>query len=158
MFEVGFGEIALIAVVALLVLGPERLPGVARTVGALVRRARASWQSVRSEIERELAGEDIKKNLDEARRAAADVRSDVQSAASDIEKSSTMPPPGSSSHGGPCPRQRRRTVVPVASDRASRTTPEGGRSGAGRAGRADSDREQALWLACAAADQASASG
>jgi sec-independent protein translocase protein TatB len=101
MFEVGFGEIALIAVVALLVLGPERLPGVARTVGALVRRARASWQSVRSEIERELAAEDIKKNLDEARRAAADVRSDVQSAASDIEKSSTMPPPGSSSHGGP---------------------------------------------------------
>jgi len=101
MFEVGFGEIALIAVVALLVLGPERLPGVARTVGALVRRARASWQSVRSEIERELAAEDIKKNLDEARRAAADVRSDVQSAASDIEKSSAMPPPGSSSHGGP---------------------------------------------------------
>jgi sec-independent protein translocase protein TatB len=101
MFEVGFGEIALIAVVALLVLGPERLPGVARTVGALVRRARASWQSVRSEIERELAAEDIKKNLDEARRAAADVRGDVQSAASDIEKASTMPPPGSSSNGGP---------------------------------------------------------
>jgi sec-independent protein translocase protein TatB len=101
MFEVGFGEIALIAVVALLVLGPERLPGVARTVGALVRRARASWQSVRSEIERELAAEDIKKNLDEARRAAADVRGDVQAAASDIEKGSSMSTPESSSHGGP---------------------------------------------------------
>lgn len=99
MFEVGFGEIALIAVVALLVLGPERLPGVARTVGALVRRARASWQSVRTEIERELAAEDIKKNLDEARRAAADIRSDVNSTASDIEKSATPPEP--SSHGGP---------------------------------------------------------
>ena len=98
MFEAGFGEIALIAVVALLVLGPERLPGVARTLGALVRRARASWQSVRVEIERELAAEDIKKNLDEARRAAADVRGEVQSAASDIEKNSTTP--GSSSHGG----------------------------------------------------------
>lgn len=98
MFEVGFGEIALIAVVALLVLGPERLPGVARTVGALVRRARASWQSVRTEIERELAAEDMKKSLDEARRAAADVHSEVNAAASDIEKNSTTP--GPSSHGG----------------------------------------------------------
>jgi sec-independent protein translocase protein TatB len=98
MFEVGFSEIALIAVVALLVLGPERLPGVARTVGALVRRARASWQNVKGEIERELAAEDIKKNLDEARRAASEVRGDVASAASDIEKSTNAP--GPSSHGG----------------------------------------------------------
>jgi sec-independent protein translocase protein TatB len=98
MFEVGFGEIALIAVVALLVLGPERLPGVARTVGALVRRARASWQNVKGEIERELAAEDIKKNLDEARRAAADVQGEVNTAASDIEKSSNSQ--GPSSHGG----------------------------------------------------------
>jgi len=98
MFEVGFGEIALIAVVALLVLGPERLPGVARTVGALVRRARASWQSVRTEIERELAAEDMKKNLDEARRAAADIRGEVQNAGAEIEKNAT--PPGPSSHGG----------------------------------------------------------
>ena len=101
MFEVGFGEIALIAVVALLVLGPERLPGVARTVGALVRRARASWQNVKGEIERELAAEDMKKSLDEARRAAADVHAEVQSAASDIEKGASPPTPGSSPNGGP---------------------------------------------------------
>jgi sec-independent protein translocase protein TatB len=98
MFEIGFGEIALIAVVALLVLGPERLPGVARTVGALVRRARASWQNVKGEIERELAAEDIRKNLDEARRAAAEVRGEVKSAAADIEKTASTPDP--SSHGG----------------------------------------------------------
>ena len=70
MFDVGFSEIALIAVVALLVLGPERLPRVARTVGALLRRARASWQGVRSEIERELASEDLKTNIHDTRRAA----------------------------------------------------------------------------------------
>ena len=98
MFEIGFGEIALIAVVALLVLGPERLPGVARTVGALVRRARASWQNVKGEIERELAAEDMKKNLDEARRAAAEVRGEMSSAAADIEKNAN--PQGPSSHGG----------------------------------------------------------
>ena len=53
MFDIGFGKLALIAVVALLVLGPERLPRVARTAGALIRRARNSWASVRAEIERE---------------------------------------------------------------------------------------------------------
>ncbi len=47
MFDFSFSEIGLIAVVGLLVLGPERLPKVARTAGALVRRARTSWQSVR---------------------------------------------------------------------------------------------------------------
>jgi sec-independent protein translocase protein TatB len=84
MFDIGFSEIALIAVVALLVLGPERLPKVARTVGALVRRARSSWQNVRSEIERELAAEDLKKTINETRRAA-DVRTDLHAAAADIE-------------------------------------------------------------------------
>jgi len=98
MFEVGFSEIALIAVVALLVLGPERLPRVARTVGALVRRARASWQNVKGEIERELAAEDMKRSLDEARKAAQEVQGDVHATASDIEKSAGAS--GPPSHGG----------------------------------------------------------
>jgi sec-independent protein translocase protein TatB len=80
MFDVGFSEIALIAVVALLVLGPERLPKAARTAGALLRRARASWQNVRGEIERELAAEDLRKSMREVRRAA-DIRPDVEAAA-----------------------------------------------------------------------------
>lgn len=92
MFDIGFSEIALIAVVALLVLGPERLPKVARTVGALVRRARSSWQNVRGEIERELAAEDMKKTINDLRRTA-DVRPDVKAAAADIDASSTPSPP-----------------------------------------------------------------
>ncbi|NCT66680.1 MAG: twin-arginine translocase subunit TatB [Rhodanobacteraceae bacterium] len=90
MFDVSFSELALIAVVALLVLGPERLPRVARTAGALLRRARSSWQSVRSEIERELAAEDLKKSLDEARHAA-DIRPDVAAAAADLDASTRTP-------------------------------------------------------------------
>ena len=86
MFDIGFSELALVAVVALLVLGPERLPKVARTVGALLRRARSSWQDVRGEIERELAAEDLKKTIHETRRAA-DIRTDVAAAAADIEAS-----------------------------------------------------------------------
>lgn len=93
MFDIGFSEIALIAVVALLVLGPERLPRVARTAGALLRRARNSWQEVRGEIERELAAEDIKRTIRDAQRDA-DVRTDVREAAGEIEKSvrDTAPP------------------------------------------------------------------
>jgi len=80
MFDIGMGELGLIAVVGLLVLGPERLPRVARTAGVLVRKARQSWQSVRSDIERELAAEDLKRTLRETA-AAADPGPELRRAA-----------------------------------------------------------------------------
>ena len=71
MFDVGFAEIFLLALIGLLVLGPERLPGVARTVGGFVRKARSSWISLRTTIESELAEADlaapIKKTSEELR-------------------------------------------------------------------------------------------
>jgi len=63
MFDVGFSELLIIAVVALLVLGPERLPKAARFVGLWVRRARAQWYSVKAELERELASEELQRGL-----------------------------------------------------------------------------------------------
>jgi sec-independent protein translocase protein TatB len=84
MFDFSFGEIGVVAVIALLVLGPERLPKVARTAGALVRRARTSWQSVRDEIERELAAEDMKRGLQEARQAAADLRNEFTNTTAEV--------------------------------------------------------------------------
>jgi len=59
MFDVGFTELFLLALIGLLVLGPERLPGVARTLGGYVRKARSSWISLRNTIEAELAEADI---------------------------------------------------------------------------------------------------
>lgn len=59
MFDVGFAEIFLLALIGLMVLGPERLPGVARTVGGFVRKARASWVSLRNTIESELEEADL---------------------------------------------------------------------------------------------------
>jgi len=94
MFDVGMGEVGLIAVVALLVLGPERLPRAARTAGALVRKARSSWQSVRSEIERELAAEDLKRQMKEAA-AAVDVRPHLQEAVQSVRDAVQEPPPAS---------------------------------------------------------------
>ncbi|MDQ3040477.1 MAG: Sec-independent protein translocase protein TatB, partial [Pseudomonadota bacterium] len=60
MFEFSFGEILLVGLVALVVLGPERLPKAARFIGLWVRRARAQWYSVKSELERELASEELR--------------------------------------------------------------------------------------------------
>lgn len=83
MFDLSFAELALVGIVALLVLGPERLPGAARTIGALLRRVRSSWQGVRSEIERELAAEDLKRSIRETAQSV-DIREDVRSAAEQI--------------------------------------------------------------------------
>lgn len=106
MFDIGFSEIALVGVVALLVLGPERLPRVARTAGALVRRARNSWQNVRDEIERELATEDLKKSVQDLKRevdVGADLRaaaSDVRNAAHDVEAAARNDTPSARSGPG----------------------------------------------------------
>lgn len=67
MFDLSMPELAVIGVVALLVLGPERLPGAARTVGALLRRAQRSWSGLRADIERELAADELKRQLKQTR-------------------------------------------------------------------------------------------
>ncbi len=81
MFEVGLTELAVIALVALLVLGPERLPRAARTAGLYVRKARATWHSIRADIERELAAEDMKKAVQDTERSltkvAAETRAEI---------------------------------------------------------------------------------
>lgn len=78
MFDVGFSEVLLIAVVALLVLGPERLPKAARFAGLWIRRARGQWESVRTELERELAAEELKASVARARAEAAAVARGMQ--------------------------------------------------------------------------------
>jgi sec-independent protein translocase protein TatB len=64
MFDIGFLELAIIAVVGLIVIGPERLPEVARTVGTWVGRFRRFVTSVKSDIDRELRQDEIRKALE----------------------------------------------------------------------------------------------
>lgn len=87
MFDLGFGELLMIALVALVVLGPERLPKAARFAGLWVRRARAQWYSVRSELERELAAEELKRNLDSVRTSATGFEQQARSAVTDLDAS-----------------------------------------------------------------------
>ena len=68
MFDISFGELALCFLVALVVLGPERLPKVARTVGRWAGQARGYMKNLSSELERETQVMDIKRELEEARR------------------------------------------------------------------------------------------
>ncbi|WP_456375078.1 Sec-independent protein translocase protein TatB [Thiolapillus sp.] len=65
MFDVGFFELLLISVVALLVIGPERLPKVARTTGMWIGRGRRMLMSVKADIEKELKAEELKRVLEE---------------------------------------------------------------------------------------------
>jgi sec-independent protein translocase protein TatB len=86
MFDVGFSELLVIAVVALLVLGPERLPKAARFAGLWVRRARAQWNSVKAEFERDLADEDLKRSLRETQEALRDAQASLRDAGSGFQR------------------------------------------------------------------------
>lgn len=63
MFDIGFLEMVLVAVVALLVLGPERLPGAVRMAGLYLGRIKRSLADVRSQVERELGADEIRQAL-----------------------------------------------------------------------------------------------
>ena len=63
MFDIGFFELLLIFVMALLILGPERLPRVARTVGHWMGRARSSFNNLRYELEREAMNEEMRRKF-----------------------------------------------------------------------------------------------
>ncbi|BBP85901.1 MULTISPECIES: Sec-independent protein translocase protein TatB [unclassified Pseudomonas] len=63
MFGISFGELLLIGLVALLVLGPERLPGAARTAGLWIGRLKRSFNAIKQEVEREIGADEIRRQL-----------------------------------------------------------------------------------------------
>ncbi len=86
MFDVGFSELILIGVVALLVLGPERLPKLARDVGRWVGRARRYMNHVREEIDREVELSELRRLRDEIEAKAREAVGEVDSAAGGVEE------------------------------------------------------------------------
>jgi sec-independent protein translocase protein TatB len=83
MFDIGFTELMVIGVVALIVIGPERLPKVARTAGHLYGRLQRYVSSVKSDISHEI-------QLDEIRRAGQSFKESVESAASGVERQTNV--------------------------------------------------------------------
>jgi sec-independent protein translocase protein TatB len=86
MFDIGFSEIVVIAVVALIVIGPERLPKTARTLGHLFGRLQRYVADVKADINREMQLDELKKLQQEVRQAASEIETSVNAAARDVEK------------------------------------------------------------------------
>ncbi len=85
MFDIGFSEIVVIAVVALIVIGPERLPKTARTLGHLFGRLQRYVNDVKADINREIELDELRKLKTQVQTAAADLKSSVENAARDVE-------------------------------------------------------------------------
>ncbi len=90
MFDVGFWEIAIIALIALIILGPERLPRAARTIGLWVGKARRTLSEVKRDIDRELDASELK-NIKNIKDDFKDTKNIFEDAASTLnETASTL--------------------------------------------------------------------
>ncbi|MDR9433182.1 MAG: Sec-independent protein translocase protein TatB [Spiribacter sp.] len=89
MFDVSFWELLIIAAIALVVVGPERLPRLVRTIGLWMGRARASFQSVRDEVEREVNAEGLRETRDAVNRKARETEREVNEAVNSTTQSTT---------------------------------------------------------------------
>ncbi len=100
MFDVGFWELSLIALVALLVIGPERLPKVARTAGLWIGRGQRMLSSVKQDIEREIKAEELKEILEKQKMSnpLEEIVEDVKKPLEEFKHTTeeTLKPPGDS--------------------------------------------------------------
>ena len=103
MFDIGFPELVLIAIVGLLVIGPERLPEVLRTLGLWLGRMRRSFVTVKAEIEKEIGMDEVRRQLhneaimEEMKRIESEVKKTADMAQSSLNEGAQMAesaPPG----------------------------------------------------------------
>ena len=85
MFDIGFSEIVVIAVVALIVIGPEKLPKTARTLGHLFGRLQRYVNDVKADINREMELDELRKLQQQVQTAARDIETSISSAAHEVE-------------------------------------------------------------------------
>jgi len=85
-FDIGFSELMVIGLVALIVIGPERLPRVARTVGHLAGRLQRYVADVKADINREMELDELRKMRDEMQQAASEMENSVRKDMSDTEQ------------------------------------------------------------------------
>jgi sec-independent protein translocase protein TatB len=85
MFDIAFSEIVVIAVVALIVIGPERLPKVARTLGHMFGRLQRYVNDVKADINREMELDELRKLRSEVQSAASEFESSIHKAAQEVD-------------------------------------------------------------------------
>ena len=105
MIDLGVSKIALIGAVALIVIGPEKLPRLARTIGTMLGKAQRYVADVKQEVSRSMELDELKKMKETVEGAARDVENSIQTNASDFEKSwsETTGQPGDSSSSSSLP-------------------------------------------------------
>jgi sec-independent protein translocase protein TatB len=86
MIDLGISKLAMIGAVALIVIGPEKLPRVARTVGTLIGKAQRYVSDVKAEVSRSMELDELKKMKDSVESAAKDVSQSIQTSSADFEK------------------------------------------------------------------------
>lgn len=86
MIDLGISKLAMIGAVALIVIGPEKLPRVARTVGTLLGKAQRYVSDVKAEVNRSMELDEFRKMKDSVQEAARDVEQSIQTGASDFER------------------------------------------------------------------------
>lgn len=91
MFDISFTELMLIGVVALVVIGPERLPKVARTVGHLLGRAQRYVNDVKGDIQREVELDELRKMKEEMESAARSMQTSMQETQTELERNLRNP-------------------------------------------------------------------
>lgn len=87
MIDLGVSKIAMIGAIALIVIGPEKLPRLARTIGTLLGKAQRYVADVKQEVSRSMELDELKKMKETVEGAARDVENSIQTNASDFEKS-----------------------------------------------------------------------
>lgn len=102
MFDIGFPELLIVSVVALLVIGPEKLPETVRTVALWIGRLRRGLAKIKMELESEIGADEIRqqlhnesimRDLKEAKRELEDIVNETGSAVSDLKESTRLDPP-----------------------------------------------------------------
>jgi sec-independent protein translocase protein TatB len=101
MFDVGFAEILLLSHVGLMVLGPERLPRVARTLGGLARKARSSWLNLKRSIDAEMRAEELKEPLKHFENEIKSTVDEIKSGVDNIKNFDPLNPDSTSKPGEP---------------------------------------------------------
>jgi sec-independent protein translocase protein TatB len=140
MFDIGPSELLVIFVVALLVIGPERLPSAVRTASLWVGRFRRSFHKIKADVERELNADEIRRQLhnesilaevEDAKKQAKEIASDVERAAveelaldSGTDKKEEQTETGNEqSSDAPLPEQDQKNAQPAAADKAESSEP-----------------------------------
>jgi sec-independent protein translocase protein TatB len=94
MFDIGFPELLIVSVVALLVLGPERLPEALRTLSLWIARMRRSFLNVKAEIEREIGADEIRREIynEQVLEQSSRFKGEIQGIVDDLNQPIDKPP------------------------------------------------------------------